>query len=396
MTSRADKLWRLLSRRAQEIITAEGLRRKLAGERKLRIKLGIDPTSPHLHIGFAVPFRILRAFQDAGHRAILIIGDTTAQVGDPAERETARRQLSAAEVRQNQSGYLRQIGTIIDVAKAEVHHNSEWFSPMRLPDFLGLLTHFPLRSAWEREDFQKRLSGGKEVRLHEAMYPVLQGYDSVAVRADIEIGAIEQRLNLLAGRALQRAFHQPPQDIVMVPYLIGLDGKRKMSKSLGNTINFLDSAPDMFGKAMTIPDALIAHYAEFAAWLDATEVRDIRKRLDRGGNPRDVKLDVAEAITALYHGRQTAKAARAEFIRVFSRRELPREFQKILLHPGSHHPADLLVALKAAASKSQARRLIAGGAVTVDGASVTPKERTVALSRGSVIRVGKKQFFKVR
>lgn len=395
MTRRADTLWQLLSGRAQEIITADGLRRKLTRRRKLRVKLGIDPTSPHLHIGFAVPLRILRAFQDAGHQAVLIIGDFTAQVGDPAEREIARRQLSAEEVRRNQRGYLRQIGQIVDLEKAEVRHNSEWFSRMRLPDFLGLLRHVPLRSAWEREDFQKRLAAGKEVRLHEAMYSVLQGYDSVATRADIEIGAVEQRLNLLAGRELQRALRQPPQDIVLFPYLIGLDGKKKMSKSIGNTVNLRDSASDIFGKVMSMPDALIVHYAELAAWLPARAVHGLQKRLGRRENPRDVKLDVAEAVARLYHGVEAAKRARAEFIRVFSRRELPREFQTLSIRPGSHHPLDLLVAIKAAVSKSQARRLIAGGAVTIDGLPLTPRERTAALRRGSIIRVGKKQFFKV-
>lgn len=392
----ADTLRQLLSGRAREIITLADLRRRLASRRRLRVKLGIDPTTPDLHLGHIVPLRMLAAFQDAGHQAVLIIGDFTAEIGDPSGAGTARRQLTAAEVKRNERTYFSQAGAVLDLRKTEVHHNSEWYGRMRAGAFLNLLTRFSLKSAWQREDFQKRIAGGREVRLHEAMYHVLQAYDSVAVRADVEIGSLDQKLNMLAGRALQAKLGSAPQDVVLTPYLIGLDGKRKMSKSIGNTVNLSDSASDMVGRVMSVPDALIVHYAELAAWLPARAIRAIRQRLGRRENPRDVKLDVAEAVARLYHGPAAAKRARAEFIRVFSRGELPREPQTVPLRPGGHHPAELLVAIKAAVSKSQARRLIAGGAVTIDGRPLTLRERTAALRRGSIIQVGKKRFFKVR
>ncbi len=396
MTRRADKLWQLLSSRAQEIIAAEGLRRKLASRRRLRVKLGIDPTAPELHLGHAVPLRMLRAFQDAGHRVVLIIGDFTARIGDPADQTTGRRQLSSAEVKRNERTYLRQAGQILTLSTVEVRHNSEWHARAGLGDFLGLLTHFPLRTATARDDFQRRLRAGQEVRLHEAMYPVLQAHDSVMVKADIELGGLDQRLNLLAGRELQVALGQEPQEIVMFPYLIGLDGKLKMSKSVGNTVNISDSAPDMFGKVMSIPDILIGHYAELAAWFSPDAVRALRRRLERRENPRDVKRDVAEAIVRLYRGPTAARRAREEFLRVFSERKLPATIPAVSIAAGEHHPVELLLAIRAAASKSQARQLIAGGALSVDDAVVTVQDRRLAIRRGSIIRVGKKRFFRVR
>lgn len=391
-----NTLWQFLSHRAQEIITAGGLRRKLRGSRKLRVKLGIDPTTPDLHLGHIVPLRVLAAFQDAGHRAVLIIGDFTGQIGDPSGAGAARRQLTAAEVRRNERTYLSQAGKVLDLRKSEVRHNSEWHGGMKSRDLLQLLTHFSLKSAWEREDFQKRLGAGQSVRLHEAMYAVLQAYDSVAVQADVELGGVDQKLNLLAGRELQRVVGQPPQDVVIVPYLLGLDGRQKMSKTAGNTLNLSDSAADMFGKVMSVPDALVVHYAELAAWLPARAVQAIQKRLGHRENPRDVKLDIAEAIARLYHGAAAAAAARREFLRVFSERRPPVNIPVVSLVPGDRHPVELLLALKAAASKTQARRLIAGGALSVDGTVVAIGDRRLAIRRGTIIRVGKRRFFKVR
>lgn len=391
-----NTLWPFLSHRAQEIITAGGLRRKLRGNRKLRVKLGIDPTTPDLHLGHIVPLRVLAAFQDAGHRAVLIMGDFTGQIGDPSGAAAARRQLTVAEVRRNERTYLSQAGKVLDLRKSEVRHNSEWHGGMKSRDLLQLLTHFSLKSVWEREDFQKRLGAGQGVRLHEAMYAVLQAYDSVAVRADVELGGVDQKLNLLAGRELQRVVGQPPQDVVIVPYLLGLDGRQKMSKTAGNTVNLLDSASDMFGKVMSVPDALVVHYAELAAWLPARTVHAIQKRLKRRENPRDVKLDIAEAVVRLYHGAGAAAAARREFLRVFSERKPPAGIPAVSLVPGDRHPVELLLALKAAASKSQARRLIAGGAVRIDDVVLRSGAHRITVRPGSVIRVGKRRFFKVR
>lgn len=390
----ARSLFSLLTARSAEIIDAGGLREKLATRRNLRIKLGIDPTTPDLHLGHVVPLLALKAFQEAGHQAVLIIGDFTGQIGDPSGKLATRRQLTPVEAKANERTYRSQIGRILDLTRTEVRHNSEWFSRMRLADFLDLLAKFPLASAVERADFQKRLRAGKGVQLHEAMYPVLQAYDSVAVRADVELGSFDQKLNLLSGRELQSKLGRLPQDIVLLPYLIGLDGTQKMSKTAGNTINLRDGAGDMFGKVMAIPDRLIENYAALAAWMTPSEVRLIRTRLAKGENPRDVKLDVAEGVTRLYHGEAGARRAREAFIAAFSRRDPSAAAQGIALKAGLYSGLKLLEALGAAPSRTRARRLISSGALKVNGLAVTGRV-TVTIKRGSVIRVGKRGFFRV-
>ena len=390
------KFFSFLKERSREIIGAEELKRKLASRKHLRVKLGVDPTTPDLHLGHAVPLRVLKAFQDAGHQAVLIIGDFTGRIGDPSGKTTARRQLTAAEAKANERTYRAQVGRILDLGRTEVRHNSEWFSRMALDDFLELLTKFPLRGAWEREDFQTRLSRGKPVQLHEAMYHVLQAYDSVMVGADVELGAEDQRLNLLAGRELQGKLGRTPQDVVVLPYLMGLDGPEKMSKTAGNTINLGDAAPDMFGKIMAIGDALIVEYAELAAWLSPAVVGSLRRRLGARENPRDVKLDVAEAIVRLYHSANEARRAREGFLRTFSRRETPRGALTSAIRPGSYSGLQLVEALGGAPSRSSARRLLAGKAVVVDGSIIKDPHEKMVLRPGSTIRIGKKKFFRVR
>ncbi|RJQ37213.1 tyrosine--tRNA ligase [Candidatus Parcubacteria bacterium] len=392
--ARPDELIAILRARAGETIDAARLEQKLRSSRKLRVKLGIDPTSPHLHIGHMLPLWFLRAFQDAGHRAVLIIGDFTARIGDPSGRSAARTALSTAQVKKNERTYLAQIGRVLDLKRAEVRHNSEWLGTMRLEQFLGLLARFPLKSAWEREDFQKRLAAGKPVQLSEAMYPVLQAYDSVAVKADVELGGMDQRLNVLAGRELQAAFGKEPQDVVLLPYLVGLDGSQKMSKSLGNTIDLLDAADVMFGKVMRIPDALIPSYAALAAWLPAADVDRIVAGLQRGENPRDAKLEVAEGLVRRFYGDAAARAARAAFVRLFSARDQSGEFPESALGPGRYAALDIIARL-GGTSKSEARRLLAGKALEINQRPVLGADTTVELESGDVIRIGKKKFFRV-
>ncbi|MBI4132520.1 MAG: tyrosine--tRNA ligase [Candidatus Sungbacteria bacterium] len=387
-----------LSARSAEIISEESLRRKLGAGRRMRVKLGIDPTTPHLHLGHVVPLRILRAFQDAGHHAVLIVGDFTGQIGDPSEKTATRRQLGAKETRANERTYRAQAARVLDMRRVEVRHNSEWFARMNVGSFLSLLANFSLKSAWGREDFQRRIRAGKEVRLHEAVYHVLQSYDSVMVRADVELGSLDQKLNILAGRELQKKLDRghPPQDVVLLPYLIGLDGAQKMSKTAENTIDLDDSANEMFGKVMSIPDSLITHYARFAAWLPEKRIGALRADFKKGVNPRDLKLDLAEAVTVLYHGRRTGERARKDFLKLFSQRVVPPSVPTIRLAPRPYRPLELLAALKVAASTSEARRLLAGKAVEVDGRVLTPADRRIPLRRGSVIRIGKRRFFRVR
>lgn len=392
----AGSLWELLRLRSAEIIDAASLRRRLASRANLRVKLGVDPTTPDLHLGHALPLRLLRAFQDAGHQAVLIIGDFTARIGDPSGKPAARRQLSAREARANERTYRAQLGKILDLRRTEVRHNREWFGRMRLDEFLELLSRFPLRGAWEREDFQSRLRAGRGVFLHEAMYHVLQAYDSVAVRADVELGSLDQRLNLLAGRELQTRLGRIPQDVVLLPYLIGPDGRQKMSKTAGNTINLRDAPQDMLAKVMAVPDRLIVHYAELAAWLGPTAVAAIRQRLKGGENPRDVKLDVAEAVARLCCGAVAARRAREEFLRLFSRRDLSGALPAVRLAAGRYPAVDLIIKLGGARSRSQARRLLRSGAAEVDGHALRPAEGTIAVRRGSVVRIGKRRILRIR
>ncbi len=389
-----DSFLSFLEERSQEIIGRDDLRNALATGKKLRVKLGVDPTSPRLHLGHVVPLRILRAFQDAGHKAVVIIGDFTAGIGDPSGRAQARKQLSPREVRANERVYRREIGRVVRLEKTEFRHNSEWLAKVKLGDFLGLLMNFSLKSSWEREDFQRRLAEGKEVRLHEAMYHVLQAYDSVVVGADVELGSLDQKLNILAGRELQKKMGQKPQSVVLLPYLLGLSGGQKMSKSAGNTINLGDSAKDMVGKVMSIPDALIINYAELAAWFPPAKVEEIKKHLAKGGNPRDVKMDIAEAVSALYHGGGAGSKARAEFLAVFSKKQLPKKMLEVKLAQGWHDALRIIGELGAVSSKSEARRLARGRALEVDGKKVGPGEK-VEVRPGSIVRLGKKKFYRI-
>ena len=396
MTRKRDaNIFSFIRERSAEVIAAPHLERALAADRKLRVKLGVDPTTPYLHLGHVVPLRMLRTFQDSGHQAVLIIGDFTATIGDPSGRPAARSQLTLGETKANERTYLKQVSGILNLKKTEIRHNSEWHTKTKLADFLGLLARFSLKSAWERDDFQKRLAGGKPVQLNEAMYHVLQGYDSVMVRADVELGGVDQRLNILAGRELQPQLGQPPQDIVLLPYLIGLDGSTKMSKSAGNTINLNDSASEMFGKVMSLSDRLIINYAELAAWLPHDAVEEFKERLKRE-NPRDVKLDLAESITALYYNKAGARAARTAFLNTFSKRDTTDSGIPVSIPSRRYTPLELIEALGTAASKSAMRRLIAGGAIDVDGHTIRPGDQDITIHSGSLVRIGKKKFFRVQ
>ncbi len=395
MKTNQHELFAFVEEQSAETIRPEELSRALHEGRKLRVKLGIDVSKPDLHLGHVVPLRMLRSFQDAGHTAVLIIGDFTAMIGDPSGQSLERIPLSAVEVKKNERTYLKQIGKILDLERTEIHRNSEWHGAMKLTKFLDLLTKFSLKSAWERDDFQKRLGAGKPVYLHEAMYHVLQAYDSVAVKADVELGGLDQKLNIFAGRELQAKLGKSPQIVILLPYLIGLDGKQKMSKSLENAIHLTDSANAMFGKMMAIPDSLILNYAKLAAWLPPTSVRIIEGRLKKE-NPRDVKLDIAEAVVGLYHKKVGAERAREAFIRTFSKRDTTSTAVSVSLPFTHYEPLELLEALHVVRSKSEARRLVTGRALEVDGRTVTLQDRGLLIRSGTIIRVGKKSFFRAR
>ncbi len=391
----------ILTRNVSDVILRESLTRKLYSGKKLRVKLGADPTAPDLHLGHAVLLWKLREFQDAGHKIVFIIGDFTASVGDPSGRSQARPVLNETEIKQNAKTYFTQVGKILDVKKIEVRRNSEWLGKLSLRGWLKVLERFTVSRLLERDDFEKRLKSGQEVWLHEVMYPLLQAYDSVAVRADVELGGGDQLFNLLAGRALQEKSGQPPQDILVTDYVVGLDGEKKMSKSLGNYIGIVERPEMMFGKVMSLPDELMLSYFRLATRRSEDEIKFFARRLEKGENPRDVKLDLASDIVTLYHGAKLALRARAEFIKVFSRKETPSSMGERQIAEGSYEAAALLLTLGLAKSRSEARRLIEqGGAEAIPARGLARKledpREMLSISDRMVIRVGKTHFIRLR
>lgn len=385
---------RLLTHHVVTVVDRGHLRARLLRGEKLRVKLGADPTAPDLHIGHGVVLRKLREFQDLGQTVVFIIGDGTARVGDPSGRSKTRPPLAREEIHANADTYLKQVGTFIDVRKAEVHFNSEWLDTLRFADLLNLMGAFTVARLLERGEFAKRMRAKSPIGFHELLYPVLQGYDSVAVRADMELGGTDQTFNLLAGRDVLAHLKKPPQDILTVPLLVGLDGKEKMSKSLGNAVGITESPDSMVGKLMTIPDAVIADYARLGADWPEDKVKALTQRLKRE-NPRDVKLDVARAIVALYHGVPAARQAAGEWLRVFHQKELPKKVPAKKLRYGTWDIAELLVAAGLSISKSEARRLVAQGGVRHHDTRVGRDTQTLSIKKGDLLQVGKRKFARV-
>lgn len=391
-----DAITRLLTRNVVDVIVRESLEKKLGSRKKLRVKLGADPTAPDLHLGHAVLLWKLREFQELGHTVVLIIGDATGRIGDPSGRSKVRPQLSARELTRNAKTYLRQVGRVLDTKRQiEIRRNSEWFSRMSFLDLLDLATQFQVARLTEREDFRARLRAGRDLSLHELLYPLLQAFDSIAVRADVEIGGTDQLFNMLAGRDLQRKLGDPEQDVMTLPLLVGTDGKEKMSKSLGNVVGIASSPTEMFGKLMAIPDAAIADYARLAALWDTQELSVLERRLHSTENPRDVKADIAGAVVSRYHGSGAARRARAEFTRVVEHRELPADIPTRAVRAGPWDIGELLVALGLAPSKSAARRLVAQGGVRHNAAVLASTATSVTITAGDLLRVGKRRIVKV-
>lgn len=391
----------ILTRNVVQVIERSSLAEKLRQGKRLRVKLGADPTAPDLHLGHAVLLWKLRDFQEAGHKIVFIIGDFTAMIGDPSGRSQVRPLLSPGDIKRNAKTYFDQVGKILDLKKIEVRRNSQWLSKLNLADWLKILQHFTVSRVLERDDFEKRLKNGQEVWLQEIMYPLLQAYDSVAVRADVELGGADQLFNLMAGRTLQEKLGRPPQDILVTEYVIGLDGEKKMSKSLGNYIGIAEKPPMMFGKAMSIPDELIVPYARLATRKSDEEVQAFARRLEKGENPRDVKLDLASDLVTLYHGAEAALRARAEFIKVFTKKELPSLIVERELRAGSYEAVALLLSLGLAKSRSEAGRLIEQGAVEVippQGIArrLQNSRELLSVTDRMVIRVGKTRFVRLR
>ncbi|MFH1207677.1 MAG: tyrosine--tRNA ligase [Patescibacteria group bacterium] len=378
----------ILERGVEQVIVKSNLVKRLDSGAKLRVKLGVDPTSPLLHLGHTVVLRKLKQFQDLGHQAIFLVGDFTARIGDPSDKVSARQPLTHMDIQENVATYREQVGKILDLSKVEFRYNSEWHKNMDLAEFFQLASLFSVNQMLERDMFQKRLAAKKPLWIHELMYPLMQGYDSVALRADIELGGTDQTFNVLAGRVIQPAYKQDPQDILTVPLLVGLDGKEKMSKSVGNTVNLNDSPKEMFGKLMSIPDNLIIKYYTLLTDVPLVDIAGFDLAMKKGANPRDFKARLAKEIVELYHTKHDAIAAEKEFEKVFSKKEFPSE---IINYSGSAGTVVATVADVLKKSKSEARRLVEQGAVSHDGEIVKdPNEE----AKPGVYKVGKLTYFR--
>lgn len=385
-----DKIQELLNRGVDTIITKTDLEHKLTSGKKLRVKLGIDPTSPNIHIGRAVVLWKLRAFQELGHQVVFIVGDFTGLIGDTSDKDAERPMLSEQEVKQNLKTYFTQAFKILDKAKTETHYNSQWLKKLGFAEIGKLADLFSLHEFAARENIAKRIKAGKRVSLRELLYPLMQGYDSVAVQADVELGGTDQTFNLLAGRTIQPSYGQVPQNILTTHLLEGTDG-RKMSSSWGNVINIVDTPADMFGKVMSIPDTLIEKYFMLATTVPLGEVKSILKQYP---NPRDQKLELAGRIVQQYHGTALANTARKNFIAQFSKKELPQDLPTKKLPPGNYNTIDLLVSAGLAASKTEARRLLGQNGVKLNQKTVTSD--TIHITNMSqVLQVGKRKFVKI-
>lgn len=390
-----------LVRRAEHVVTREDLAERIEEGKPMRVKLGLDPTASDVTLGWAVPLRKLRDFQDAGHTAVLIMGDFTARIGDPSGKSETRKQLTKEEVAIYAESCVDAVTDIVSRDNLEIRFNSEWLEPMGMADILKLTSHYTVARMLERDDFAKRYKEGRPISLVEFMYPLMQGYDSVAVEADIELGGTDQLFNLIVGRDLQRAFGQRPQICLTMPLLEGLDGVQKMSQSLGNYVSIREAPEEMFGKLMSIPDALVERYAFLAAGMDDGEIAELASSVVTGGpSAGEAKRAVARKIVALYHGDDGATAAEAAFDRQFKDHRVPEEIAEVSLPPGavtgdSVNLPRLLEAAGLTASRSEARRLISQGGVRIDGDAVSAEDVPLARVVGRIVQVGKRRFVRV-
>ncbi len=384
----------LLTRGVDQIIGREELEKALKDNKtKLRIKFGVDPTRPDLHIGHAVVLRKLRRFQDLGHTVIFLIGDYTTKIGDPSGRSKTRPVLTDAEIAVNVKTYLDQVGAVLDIEKAEIRYNGEWLSKLSFADLISLASQFSVAQVIEREDFKNRLENGLEISFHELLYPLMQAYDSVALKCDVEFGGSDQLFNLVAGRSLQKKMGQKPQVVFTCPLLVGTDGEKKMSKSLDNFIAVTDKPLDMYGKIMSIRDELIGPYYELCTDIEMDVIESLVGNIAQGDNPRDTKASLAREIVRIYHGEAAALAAEDDWNKTFRDKTGPTDEQIVYLGAIKGSLIDILSASGQFSSKGEIRRLIDQGAVRVNDQVVTDTEQP--LVKSDSLQVGKRRFFKL-
>ncbi|MGB9814311.1 MAG: tyrosine--tRNA ligase [Thermovenabulum sp.] len=402
---RPEEQFEILKENTAEIISEEELLSKLkkSYETKtpLKVKLGLDPTAPDIHLGHAVVLKKLREFQDLGHEVILIIGDFTGMIGDPTGKSETRRQMTKEEVLENAKTYKEQVFKILDPEKTKIKFNSEWLANLKFEDVIRLASKYTVARMLEREDFSQRFREGRPISIHEFFYPLMQGYDSVALKADVELGATEQKFNILMGRTLQKEYGQEPQVAMLMPILIGIDGVKKMSKSLGNYIGINEPPGEIYGKVMSIPDEILIEYYNLATALPKEEVKKIERGLKDGSlHPRDVKMALAREIVKMYHGFEEAKKAEENFIKVFQKKDLPDEINELYISKDNLNPngkiwlPKLLSIAGLVSSNSEAQRLILQGAVKINGERVE-NPLDIDIKEPIIVQVGKRKFAKI-
>ena len=391
----------IIRRGVEELISEEEMVRKLENSIKthqpLRIKQGFDPTAPDIHLGHTVGIRKLRQFQDLGHTIVLIIGDYTGLVGDPSGKNETRPRLQYETLMKNAETYENQFFKILDRSKTEIHYNGEWFAKMKFDEIMNLAAKFTVARILERDDFTKRYKEGNPISLHEFFYPLMQGYDSVAIKADVELGATEQKFNLLTARDVQREYGQEPQVILTLPVLEGIDGGQRMSKSLGNYIGIDDEPDEMYGKIMSIPDNLILKYFTLVTDYSLAQLQEVKRRLNDGQtNPMVLKKELARAIIKMYHSESAARQAEQNFEQIFSKKEIPDDIEEIII-PSSDLPKPLVKLLTecgAVSSNGEARRLIQQGGVRINDEKISDINYAIQNKGEYITKVGKRRFFK--
>lgn len=390
----------LIKRGTVEILPEEELIKKIEKSiiknKPMIIKQGFDPTAPDIHLGHTVGIRKLRHFQELGHQVVVIIGDYTAMVGDPSEKNSTRPRLLHETVMDHAQTYQDQFFKILDKEQTQVRFNGDWFSKMSFEEIMGLASKFTVARMLERDDFANRYKNQLPISIHEFFYPLMQGYDSVVIQADVELGATEQKFNLVIGRQIQKEFKQETQVVLTLPVLEGLDGKQRMSKSLGNYIGIDEPGKEIYGKAMSIPDELIYRYFELISDVDSVELHNIKQQLENPGiNPRDVKKYLARTIVRMYHSKEEALYAEKEFENVFVKKDIPDDIPEMKIDAAEMRIDDLIVFTKTAESKGQARRLVAGGGVSISGEKITDPFTMISLKSGQILKVGKRKFIKI-
>jgi len=395
MTTIEQKAGKVLTRGVEKILPSKKGLARLMKKRKIRLYLGIDPTSPQLHLGHAIPLRKLREFQELGHEVILLFGTFTAKIGDPSEKDEKRKPLTSEQIKKNMATYKKQASKILDVPRVKIKRNADWLSKLAFKDLIKLASHFTTSRLLERDMFQRRLKKGGEVWVSEFLYPLMQGYDSVAMDVDLEIGSTDQLFNMLIGRKLQKIYNKKEKFILTTPMLVGLDGKQ-MSKTAGNTVNITDPPSRMYGKLMSLRDELIIPYFRLCTEVSKEKIQEIEKNLKtKKMNPRDAKAELARQIVAFYHEGKAAQRAEKEFVRVFKEKKLPSEIPGMKVKEEKTDILSLLTKTKLAPSKSEAKRLILQGGVKIDNVVQKDWKKTVKIKKGMVTQVGKRKFIRI-